>query len=103
MASRATSRIGLKGSPESATRGHNEIAGMVVHLLALAMMLGAIRILAGKKLVRSWGEAIGFGLGIFSLAVLMHLVGHRHRVDGIGAGGILGEYLAEVMRAAVST
>jgi DNA segregation ATPase FtsK/SpoIIIE, S-DNA-T family len=78
-------------------------AGAGSHLLPVLMVVAAVRILAGRPMVRTVGEGAGLALGLVSLAILLHLVGHRHRVHGIGPGGVLGEYLAEVLRAVVST
>ena len=47
--------------------------------------------------------AIGAALGVVALAVLVHLIAPSYRVAGHGPGGALGEHLAEILRAMIST
>src|SRR5215470_5648966 len=77
--------------------------GIGAHLVTAMMILLPIRLLAGRRLFRGFGEAIGLLLLLVSLSVLLHLVGRHYRIAGYGSGGLLGEVLAEVLRAAVST
>src|SRR5262249_43649720 len=77
--------------------------GIGSHALTAAMVVIPIRLLAGKRVVRSWGEGVGLAAGLTSLSVLLHLAFGQHRIAGIGAGGRVGELLAEVLRAGVST
>ncbi len=79
------------------------IAGMSGHLVTAAMIVVPVRLLAGRPVVRNAGEAIGFLLGVVSVAVLLHLACGGYRDGGIASGGKIGEALAEVLRAAVST
>jgi S-DNA-T family DNA segregation ATPase FtsK/SpoIIIE len=67
------------------------------------MIVVAVRILANKPPVRSIGEGTGVVIGLASLAALSHLVGRGWRIDGVAAGGRIGEYGAEILSAAVST
>ncbi len=77
--------------------------GIGSHALTAAMVIIPIRLLAGKRVVRTWGEGLGLLTGLVSLSVLLHLAFGDHRIAGIGAGGKVGELLAEVLRAGVST
>ncbi len=69
--------------------------GLGAHLVTVALLVLPIRLLAGKRLLRGIGEGIGLVLGLVSLAVLLHLA---HDV-----GGLLGETLGEILRAAIGT
>jgi S-DNA-T family DNA segregation ATPase FtsK/SpoIIIE len=79
------------------------LAGCGAYLVASALIVGPVRVLSGRRPIESFTEGGGFVLGLLSLAVLLHLVGDGYRVDGLPAGGRLGEGLAEIMRAGVST
>src|SRR5262245_50224633 len=78
------------------------LAGIAGHLITAAMIVVPIRVLAGKKTVRSLGEVVGFVLGVISLAVLLHLAFHNYRDEGYPAGGRIGQVVAVVLRRAVS-
>src|SRR6266702_2226497 len=84
-------------------RGLYAAVGIGAHVVTLLLVLFPVRLLAGQRVVRTVGEGVGLALGLLSFVVLLHLVGRHHRLAGYGAGGILGEVVAEVLRAAVST
>ena len=84
-------------------RGLYAGVGMGANVVTVMLIVLPIRLLAGRRLLRSFGEGIGLVLGLVALVVLLHLLGRHVRVSGYGAGGLLGEVLAEVLRAAVST
>src|SRR5688572_24383147 len=73
-------------------------AGLLVHgavgvgalIFAAAMIVAAVRTLAGRPPVRSIAEGAGLALGLLSLAALAHLVGRGWRKGGIAAGGRIG-------------
>src|SRR5262245_37750619 len=77
--------------------------GIGAHVVTALMIAVPVRLLAGRRVVRTVGEGVGLGLGLLSAVVLLHLVGRHYRIGGYGAGGVVGELLAEVLRAAVST
>ncbi len=79
------------------------IAGIGSYLMVAGLIVGPIRMLSGRRAISGLAEAAGGVLGVISLAVLLHLVGGNYRVAGYAAGGRLGEFIAEVMRAGVST
>src|SRR5262249_57905840 len=47
--------------------------------------------------------AMGAVIAVVSLATIVHLAFARYRVAGHGPGGAIGEHLAEVLRAVIST
>src|SRR5215471_10150928 len=55
-------------------------AGMASNVVTLAMIALPIRLLAGRRLLRSFGEGAGIVLGLVSAAVLLHLVGGETRI-----------------------
>jgi DNA segregation ATPase FtsK/SpoIIIE, S-DNA-T family len=77
--------------------------GVAAHLLPVVLIVVPVRLLSGRRVLGGAGEAIGFGLGVVSIAILLHLaIGLREGAE-VGAGGQLGELLGEVLRALVST
>ncbi len=79
------------------------IAGLGSYALVGLAIVAAVRALMERRKVIPWEVGAGVTLGALSLAVLLHLVAARYRVYGIGPGGALGENLAEVLRALIST
>ena len=47
--------------------------------------------------------AVGIVIGVVALATLVHLAAPGYRVAGHGPGGAIGEHLAEILRAVIST
>jgi DNA segregation ATPase FtsK/SpoIIIE, S-DNA-T family len=84
-------------------RSFYAVAGIGSYLMVAGLIIGPIRLLSGRRAVAGFAEATGGLLGLVSLAVLLHLVGSDYRVAGYSAGGRLGEVIAEIMRAGVST
>jgi len=78
-------------------------AGICSYLLAAGLAVAAVRLLMNRDQVVRRHEAAGAGMGLLSLGVLFHLVGSSYRVAGYGPGGGVGESVAEVMRAVIST
>src|SRR6185295_12510141 len=79
------------------------VAGICGYALIALGMVAAVRSLIEKRPVVPWEIGAGIGLGVVALAVLLHLAFARYRVAGIGPGGALGENLAEILRALIST
>ncbi|HVK78123.1 MAG TPA: DNA translocase FtsK 4TM domain-containing protein, partial [Kofleriaceae bacterium] len=79
------------------------IAGLGSYVLVGLAIVGAVRSLMERRPVIPWEITAGVGLGVLSVAVLLHLAVASYRVGGIGPGGALGEHLAEVLRALIST
>jgi len=77
--------------------------GMCSYLLAAALVVVAIRLLLDRPSPLRGREVAGVALGFASLATLAHLVGSGYRVAGHGPGGVIGEDIAEVLRAVIST
>src|SRR5688572_13147992 len=63
----------------------------------------ALRSLLEKDPVLGGAVAAGTALGALAIAVLAHLVAAEQRIDGAGPGGALGEHVAEILRALIST
>jgi S-DNA-T family DNA segregation ATPase FtsK/SpoIIIE len=79
------------------------IAGICGYFLIALGVAGAVRMLLGQKPALPPAVAAGTVLGVVALATLVHLVASGYRVAGHGPGGELGEHLAEILRAVIST
>jgi S-DNA-T family DNA segregation ATPase FtsK/SpoIIIE len=78
-------------------------AGMCGYLLIALAIAAAIRTLLDREPVMPATVAAGALLGAVALATLIHLIAPGYRVLGHGPGGALGEHLAEILRAVIST
>ncbi|MBP6841023.1 MAG: DUF87 domain-containing protein, partial [Kofleriaceae bacterium] len=78
------------------------LAGVCAYALIATVGYAAVRALIGQRPI-SLELAIGVALGATSVATLLHLAAGGYRVAGHGPGGILGEGLAEILRAVIST
>ncbi len=79
------------------------LAGMCGYLLIGLGLVAAIRTLLGRETVLPLAIALGSTLGVVALATLIHLIAAGYRVAGHGPGGAIGEHLAEILRAVIST
>jgi S-DNA-T family DNA segregation ATPase FtsK/SpoIIIE len=79
------------------------IAGVCGYLLIGLGVIAAIRTLLGREPAMPLTVAAGTLLGVVALATLIHLIVPGYRVLGHGPGGALGEHLAEILRAVIST
>ena len=79
------------------------LAGMCGYLLIALGLVAAIRTLLGRESVLPLPIALGSLLGVVALATLIHLIAPGYRVAGHGPGGAIGEHLAEILRAVIST
>jgi len=79
------------------------IAGIPGYAFVVLGAIAAIRMLLDRDQALPPMIAIGAALGVVALAVLVHLVAPTYRVAGHGPGGALGEHLAEILRAMIST
>jgi DNA segregation ATPase FtsK/SpoIIIE, S-DNA-T family len=79
------------------------IAGIPGYAFVVLGAIAAIRMLLDRDQALPPMIAIGAALGVVALAVLVHLVAPSYRVAGHGPGGALGEHLAEILRAMIST
>ncbi|HTM23188.1 MAG TPA: DNA translocase FtsK 4TM domain-containing protein, partial [Kofleriaceae bacterium] len=77
--------------------------GMCSYLLAIGLAVVAIRLLLDRPAALRGTEVAGVALGFLSLATLAHLVGPHYRVAHHAPGGLVGEHVAEVLRAVIST
>jgi S-DNA-T family DNA segregation ATPase FtsK/SpoIIIE len=79
------------------------IAGICGYALIALGATAAVRQIIGRKPVMPPVVAAGTILAVVSIAVLVHLAASGYRVAGHGPGGELGEHLAEILRAVIST
>ncbi|HTL38511.1 MAG TPA: DNA translocase FtsK 4TM domain-containing protein [Kofleriaceae bacterium] len=79
------------------------LGGMCGYLLIALGVAAAIRGLLGRDPVMPPLVVAGTLLGTVALATLIHLVAPHYRVAGHGPGGAVGEHLAEILRAVIST
>jgi DNA segregation ATPase FtsK/SpoIIIE, S-DNA-T family len=79
------------------------LAGVCGYLLIALGAIAAVRMLLDREPIVPMLIWIGCVLGVVSLAMLVHLIAPHYRVAGHGPGGVLGEHLAEISRAMIST
>ncbi|MCB9561415.1 MAG: DNA translocase FtsK 4TM domain-containing protein [Kofleriaceae bacterium] len=79
------------------------IGGLTSYALIAVLAVASIRILIERRPAIPLETGLGIALGVVSLATLLHLAGDDYRVAGHGPGGAIGEHLAEVLRALIST
>jgi len=79
------------------------IAGVCGYLLIALGVTAAIRMLLAREPALPPVVAAGALIGVVSLAMLVHLIAPHYRVAGHGPGGAIGEHLAEILRALIST
>ena len=79
------------------------IAGICGYAFVVLGAIAAIRMLLDRDPALPPMIAIGAALGVVALATLVHLIAPSYRVAGHGPGGALGEHLAEILRAMIST
>ena len=63
----------------------------------------AVRLLIGREPVARPAIVLGISLGVIAVNTMLHLVASGYRVAAVPPGGALGEGIAEVSRAVVST
>ncbi|MBL0216904.1 MAG: DNA translocase FtsK 4TM domain-containing protein [Myxococcales bacterium] len=79
------------------------LAGVCGYLLIALSVVAAVRMLIEREPVMPVTVAAGTLIGVVSLAMLAHLAASGYRVMGHGPGGAIGEHLAEILRAVIST
>ena len=79
------------------------LAGVCGYLLIALVVVAAVRMLIERDPVMPLTIAAGTVIGVISLAMLAHLAASGYRVMGHGPGGAIGENLAEILRAVIST
>ena len=79
------------------------LAGVCGYFVIALGSIACVRTLLGKEPIMPVAIAIGTAIGVVSLAMLAHLAFGGYRVAGHGPGGAIGEHLAEITRAVVST
>ena len=79
------------------------VAGLCSYGLIALGAIAAIRALSERKPVLPPTMALGSIVAAISLATLLHLIAPHYRLGGYGPGGAIGEHLAEILRALIST
>ncbi len=79
------------------------IAGVCGYFLIVLAAVAAVRTIIEREPVMPPLIVAGTLLGAIALATLIHLIVPGYRVAGHGPGGALGEHLAEILRAVIST
>jgi S-DNA-T family DNA segregation ATPase FtsK/SpoIIIE len=79
------------------------LAGICSHALVAMIAVAAVRLLRERAPIVRLPEAIGLVLGVVTLGSLLHLAAADYRLAGYGPGGVVGEHVAEVLRALLST
>ncbi|MBA3541866.1 MAG: DNA translocase FtsK 4TM domain-containing protein, partial [Deltaproteobacteria bacterium] len=79
------------------------LAGMCGYALIALAVVAAVRTLIDRHPVMPRAIALGVGIGVIALATLAHLAFGSYRVASHGPGGAVGEHLAEILRALIST
>jgi S-DNA-T family DNA segregation ATPase FtsK/SpoIIIE len=77
--------------------------GMTAYLAIATLVVISLRLLLDRQPLVSAHVLAGVGLGILAVAILLHLIAGDYLVAGRGPGGALGESVAEILRAVVST
>jgi len=79
------------------------LAGVCGYALIALAVVASIRTLIERDPVMPWTVTVGTAIGVVALATLIHLAASGYRVAGHGPGGAIGEHLAEILRAVIST
>lgn len=79
------------------------LAGICGYALITLGAVASVRLLLERKPVMPIVVTAGTLIGVVSIATLVHLAAAKYRVAGHGPGGAIGENLAEILRAVVST
>src|SRR5262249_14459062 len=79
------------------------LAGIPAYALVALVLVAAVRTLMGRRPVMPLEIGLGAGLAVIAVGVQLHLACASYRVGGHGPGGAIGEHLAEVLRAVIST
>jgi len=79
------------------------IAGVCGYFLIVLAAVAAVRTIIEREPVMPPLIVAGTLLGVVALATLIHLIVPGYRVAGHGPGGAVGEHLAEILRAVIST
>jgi len=87
----------------SVALGGYGLVGLCAYLFTAAIATVAVRVLLDHRPLARGNEILSGLLGTLSLTTLCHLIGAGYQVADVGPGGLVGSYLAEVLRAVIST
>ena len=79
------------------------LAGVCGYFLIVLAAVAAVRMIIEREPVMPPLIVAGTMLGAVALATLIHLIVPHYRIAGHGPGGAIGEHLAEILRAVIST
>ena len=79
------------------------VAGTASYFAAIGLGCLAVRLLSDREVVARRAELGAMAIGSLSIITLLHIVGGDYHVAGYAAGGVVGEYVAEILRAVIST
>ncbi|HEY4180124.1 MAG TPA: DNA translocase FtsK 4TM domain-containing protein [Kofleriaceae bacterium] len=79
------------------------LAGVCGYAVIVLIAVASVRMLLEREPILPIAIVAGTVVGIFSLSTLLHLAASGYRVAGHGPGGAIGEHLAEILRAVIST
>jgi S-DNA-T family DNA segregation ATPase FtsK/SpoIIIE len=79
------------------------IAGLCSYALVILVLVASVRVLMERRPALPAELAVGVVLGVIALSTLLHLAAPDYRVASHGPGGVIGEHIAEILRALIST
>jgi S-DNA-T family DNA segregation ATPase FtsK/SpoIIIE len=79
------------------------LAGVCSYAIIGLAVVAAVRALIEREPILPLPVALGSAIGLVAIATLAHLIAPDYRVAGHGPGGLVGEHLAEILRAVIST
>lgn len=77
--------------------------GVGAHLVGACGIFISVRLLMEKETLALANHVLGVSMGLLSAGVLLHLAFASYKVAGYGPGGMIGQSVAEICRALVST
>jgi S-DNA-T family DNA segregation ATPase FtsK/SpoIIIE len=78
-------------------------AGVCSYAIIALAAVAAVRALVERAPIMPISITAGAAIGLVAIATLAHLIAPGYRVAGHGPGGLVGEHLAEILRAVIST
>ncbi len=98
LVSMQAGRSRLMGPGGAATgTGLYGLAGVAAYMLVFAMLVVAVRLCRGQRVVKSFVEAVGSASLFLSVAILLHLPFTDGRVTLHGPGGLVGQWLGQLL------
>lgn len=89
-------RIMGPGGAATAT-GLYGLAGVAAYMLVFAMLVAAVRLCRGQRVIKNFVEAAGSTALFMAIAILLHLPFSEGKVTLHGPGGLLGQWLGQLL------